>query len=595
MAREEEQAKRVLRTGLTLQKKEDAPNKRPKAEHTVCLVTEDTLTITPSSRSIMHFLCDKDASFDIDTNTWTFSVEEYAALLACIRSTHAVSGPPASLITCLAEESRRKKHPPRDKEGGKENGSTDKDRETPRSIWDRKNSVHVGLFQHQIEGVRRICSTGYKLLVADDMGLGKTIQSLAAVQHLLATERVEQSALLVIAPTSLVEQWKREVSRYITDRIFTVKDVPCMEGRGGSVCAVIDTYEMVRKYVGERRAAKKNAHPFFMVIVDESHSLKNISSARASVLVPFLVQAPRVVLLSGTPALSRPIEMYTQISIVSPSLYTQAEFCKRYCEIDPSKLKHVKPAVRQAMKYNGSKNLKELSIALGVFVMIRREKKDCPDLFGKQRYKINFVSPVHPAGKEKEERVFVVTPKPSTELLQQYHEASLEKIESVLAYIKKIRQSTEKKIIVFALHKDILSRIYESMCPHAIKIDGDVPKAKRDELCEAFKTSSDIRTAVLSIATCSTGLNLTCASIVIFAELYWNPGQLLQAEDRVYRIGQTSRVQIYYLIANSVDKAIWQHIQKKICTLKEIGLSNTSSLNFAEYSVDPKQGMLTLF
>ncbi len=70
---------------------------------------------------------------------------------------------------------------------------------------------------------------------------------------------------------------------------------------------------------------------------------------------------------------------------------------------------------------------------------------------------------------------------------------------------------------------------------------------------------------MLSVSAAGTGLNLTRANVVLFAELYWVPGAMLQAEDRIHRLGQTSKqVRIIYVIAKgTADETMWSIIQKK--------------------------------
>ncbi|VDP76222.1 unnamed protein product, partial [Schistosoma mattheei] len=69
-------------------------------------------------------------------------------------------------------------------------------------------------------------------------------------------------------------------------------------------------------------------------------------------------------------------------------------------------------------------------------------------------------------------------------------------------------------------------------------------------------------------------LHLTAANLVIFAELFWNPGVLVQAEDRAYRIGQMDSVLIRYLIAEqTADDFIWPLVERKLEVLSKAGLN----------------------
>ncbi|CAG2184187.1 unnamed protein product, partial [Oppiella nova] len=123
----------------------------------------------------------------------------------------------------------------------------------------------------------------------------------------------------------------------------------------------------------------------------------------------------------------------------------------------------------------------------------------------------------------------------------------------------------------------MMDSIQEVLCQkrvNHIRIDGQTLPHDRQEACNEFQSVTDCRVALLSITACATGLNLTAASVVVFAELFWNPGVLSQAEDRVHRIGQTKDVKIYYLTAkNTIDDMIWPMISKKLEVLNKAGLS----------------------
>ncbi|GAV09941.1 hypothetical protein RvY_19410, partial [Ramazzottius varieornatus] len=102
------------------------------------------------------------------------------------------------------------------------------------------------------------------------------------------------------------------------------------------------------------------------------------------------------------------------------------------------------------------------------------------------------------------------------------------------------------KVVIFAHHNYVLSQLYGALSEtyRGIRIDGSTAPEDRKVLCDTFQQDDNCRIAVLSITACSTGLTLTAASVVVFAELYWNPGILAQAEDRLHRLGQRNNVTV---------------------------------------------------
>lgn len=182
-------------------------------------------------------------------------------------------------------------------------------------------------------------------------------------------------------------------------------------------------------------------------------------------------------------------------------------------------------------------------------------------------------------------------------LLLFYNRTAEAKIRCVIEYIMDLLESGREKFLVFAHHKLMLDSVCDELGKKNvgfIRIDGNTASADRQSLCQKFQFSDKLSVAVLSITAANMGLTLSSADLVVFAELFWNPGVLIQAEDRVHRIGQTNSVNIHYLVAKgTADDYLWPMIQEKIRILGQAGLSEA---NFSETTEsanyiykDPKQ------
>ncbi len=108
------------------------------------------------------------------------------------------------------------------------------------------------------------------------------------------------------------------------------------------------------------------------------------------------------------------------------------------------------------------------------------------------------------------------------------------------------------KCLIFAHHLEVLDVLENRVSKMFkgkghIRIDGKVNPRERHDRVTLFQTNPASRVAVLSVTAAGSGLTLTAASKVFFAELHWPPGVLAQAEDRVHRNGQRNAVNIDYL------------------------------------------------
>jgi len=149
------------------------------------------------------------------------------------------------------------------------------------------------------------------------------------------------------------------------------------------------------------------------------------------------------------------------------------------------------------------------------------------------------------------------------EIAKLRHETALAKVPHTIQYIDMLLESVDK-LVVFCHHKDVLQAIYQNYKDIAVTVSGDNTTQERQEAVQRFQTDESVRLFIGTIGAAGTGITLTAASHVLFAELDWTPANLQQAEDRVHRIGQQNSVSIYYLVVDrSIDSKLAKtHIRK---------------------------------
>ncbi|XP_013816257.2 SWI/SNF-related matrix-associated actin-dependent regulator of chromatin subfamily A-like protein 1 isoform X1 [Apteryx mantelli] len=516
-------------------------------------------------------------NYDMKTRKWSFLLEDYPKLMEAVQSLVSVEVEPLpkAVIQTFATQIERFTSQMVD--------FPDADL----SVVDSK--IVTSLMPFQREGVNFAILRNGRLLLADDMGLGKTIQAIC-----IAAYYRKEWPLLVVTPSSVRFTWAEAFHRWLpslspgsTNVIVTGKD-----NLTASLINII-SFDLLSKMDKQLKGT------FQVVIIDESHFLKNVKTARCRAAMPLLKAARRVILLSGTPAMSRPAELYTQIAAVQPAFFPQFHsFGLRYC--DAKKMPW-------GWDYSGSSNLTELKVLLEESIMIRRLKSDVLSQLPAKQRKMVVVAPeginaktkaVLAAAAKKIAKGYASKQQEKEALLLFYNRTAEAKIHSVIEYILELLESGKDKFLVFAHHKIVLDAIVaelEKKRVEYIRIDGSTPSAERQSLCQKFQFSEKQIVAVLSLTAANMGLTLSAADLVVFAELFWNPGVLIQAEDRAHRIGQTSSVNVHYLVAKgTADDFLWPMIQEKIKVLGEAGLSEANFSETAEPTdyypkSDPKQ------
>ena len=459
-------------------------------------------------------------------------------------------------------------------------------------------NLYSKLYRFQKQGIAFGIGKYARLLIADEMGVGKTVQAIG-----LSSFYINEWPVLVICPSSLKFAWRDEVSTWLNE-ILSLKDVQVIK-------KTKDEFKENKKYyiisydLSVRMIEKIIEKNFQFIIADEAHYLKNRLAKRTTLLTPILQKAKRVVLLTGTPIMAKPMEIFPLLHILRPDHFKSfVEFGARYC--DPKK------NFGSFTDYSGSSNTKELNAILNKFIMIRRLKKDV-------------LSELPP---KKRQKIEISTDKKIIKVLKDLMEKSTAKFEKLLGTqldmetlginIEDLKGDNEKnnniensdqkdnstdnesivnkfnkaymltgqsklpgirdyvnylidnscKFLIFAHHTEILDAIEEVVVEDKvqyIRIDGNVKIEYRENLVHEFQNNDECLVAILSITACATGLTLTKASTVVFAELYFTPSIMIQAEDRVHRIGQEGNcVNIHYLFGdNTLDVLLFRKLNEK--------------------------------
>lgn len=424
------------------------------------------------------------------------------------------------------------------------------------------------LYEFQEKGIEFITQKK-KVLVADTMGLGKTIQAIVAVQ------RLDKFPCLVIAPKAVIANWKNEVGKWgSTAKILDSKFVFSQEELITDTQFFIINYDILPKKISELLKI-----PYKSIILDEIHYAKNYRAKRTKAVERLIEekydkvkkQNPLVIIgLSGTPILNHGTEIHQIAKIIDPyclgfSFFT---FAGRYCI----------PARFGGYELNTQK-IDELNDRLKM-IMIRRKKedvlKDLPDktrvdievCINESEYRNQLRTQVKALKEKYEKDSEIILGLISNERKL----TGLLKVDNVVEFLLDRLQETNEKIVVFAHHTDVITKISERLREEGYENTvyiGSMTSEQRQKALDDFREKN--RIIIISIHAGGVGINLQFANYVVFAELDWSPSQLQQAEDRCHRIGQKNNVTVYYLFAkNTIDENITNSVIKKMQVINAI-------------------------
>ena len=430
-------------------------------------------------------------------------------------------------------------------------------------------------FPYQRETIYRMI-VSKKCLNACSPGLGKTIQALSCLKYFNKPGTTND---LILCPSYLRANWLEEVEKWFNDlvphcsvvwkadkkRIDTVL-VTVFEQPGVKILSYDMFATLCDKYKNKMSAK------FGTVLMDESHFMKNGMSRRFMKTAGILKRSKQAFLLSGTPAPNRPNELYTQFSLISPeTFYDYKMFAFRYCGAFFDKFNRFDD--------KGSSKTQELSFLMGKMTMRLRREDHLDDLPEVLRQKIVITPKTVSKQFKKKKQVFldlcgkIDQDEHAKNRLQamasdMFRDTCAIKIDPVIEYLENyILDDDLEKTILFCKHMvmvDAVSEFLTSKGQEFIQISGQTPMSDRMALIDKFKTDSSYTFAVLTIGSCSTGLNLIPIRKMILLELDWSPSVLDQVEARTKRIGGAKKLHYIYLVCQqSLDDTVFRKLERK--------------------------------
>lgn len=417
---------------------------------------------------------------------------------------------------------------------------------------------------------------GFGGILADDMGLGKTIQTLAHILLEKESGRLTEPAL-VVAPTSLMFNWRNEARRFAPGLKTLLLHGPDRRGQFQWIedsDLVLTTYPLVGRDIEWLRRER-----WHLLILDEAQAIKN-ARTRASKAVR-LLHARHRLCLTGTPLENNLSELWSQFDFLMPGLLgSDAQFRAHF---------------RQPIEKGGDEaRTSQLAHRIRPFFLRRRKSEVAPELPPKTEIlrsvplvggQLKTYQAVRAEMQERVRRALqidgpergrIVILDALLKLRQVCCDPRLldahasvpaggsAKLALVMDMVPEMVREG-RRILLFSQFVRMLELIERELHQHRIpflKLTGQT--RDRQAVVEAFQ-SGQAPVFLISLRAGGVGLNLTAADTVIHYDPWWNPAVEDQATDRAHRIGQDQKVFVYRLLTEDTieDKIQQMQVNKR--------------------------------
>jgi len=429
--------------------------------------------------------------------------------------------------------------------------------------------LNAELRDYQVDGFRwlaRLGELGFGACLADDMGLGKTVQLIALLLH-----RSRTGPALVVAPTSVCENWRRELARFAP--ALSVTDYAGHD-REDLLLGLPPRAVVVTGYATLQQDTEAlQAIAWGTVILDEAQFIKNASAQRTRAALR--LRAGMRIAATGTPVENDADDLHSLLQFVQPGLLgSAASFRRRFPLtedsaqgregrrqlrrlVQPFLLRRTKPQV-----------LAELPAITEIEHQVELSREEALLYEAVRRSAIDKLRGEGASNKLAVLAELTRLRRLCCDARLVVPEANVEssKLEALLQLMQELTASGHRALI-FSQFVDVLKLAGKALEAGGLSyqyLDGSCTTKQRAAAVDAFQAGSG-DAFLISLKAGGFGLNLTAADYVIHVDPWWNPAAEAQATDRAHRIGQQNPVTLYRLVAKGTieERIIALHRSKR--------------------------------
>ena len=429
---------------------------------------------------------------------------------------------------------------------------------------------------------------GFGGCLADDMGLGKTLQTLTLLQYIYKPSAPKQPATLIVVPTSLLHNWRREAKRFTGLSMMEYNNTVAIDKKRpekffGHFHLIFTTYGMMRNNIDIL-----SSYRFEYVVLDESQNIKNSESLTFRSAIQ--LQSKHRLALTGTPIENSLKDLWAQFHFIQPDLLgTESAFQKQFIMPIRQGNERVRvqlqqltaPFILRRSKKEVAPELPELTEET-IYCDMTEEQNTC---YEQEKNSLRNILLQHPQSTNRLHSFSVLNGilrlrqlSCHPQLILPDYTGTSGKTAQIIETFDTLQSEGHKVLIFssFVKHLEVLAEAFRERGWKYALLTG-ATNNRPSEIAH-FTEQKDVQAFLISLKAGGVGLNLTQADYVFIIDPWWNPAAESQAIARAHRIGQDKQVIAYrFITQNSIEEKIL-HLQDEKRKLAETFVADSESL-----------------